>query len=431
VSSIRETPTRSRRGSSGPPDSALDLAAASACSLAIAAVPVLSYQEGLSYIPQLLALLSLLTVATKVARQYPKGVGVHRGMIAYGTLVLLFGFTLLEDPGIWNGYLTLIKVFGMALAAHFAFRSPKTLVILFGTYCLAAVITVAANWSDLQDLHYAFETGAMKGQRFSGTFGNANTAALYGIMTSLSALIVVAGSKFKMRWLILCVGLGCGMLLVYFSGSRKGMLGLMLLALFSPFIVFEFRKIRLTTVLKFAALVPVLLFGAWTLIVALPNSQRLTDLFTEGADTDGSTAERYAMLIDAIKLWLKNPILGSGYDGFARHSAYGVYSHSTFAEILCNAGIVGMICIIIFYVFPVWDLARLIIMSNLIGLRSLHVGLLGFWILFGVFSIFSVLFEARDFIPMGAAITGYLVATRRRRFPSQGGKEFRRKAQIN
>jgi O-antigen ligase len=114
------------------------------------------------------------------------------------------------------------------------------------------------------------------------------------------------------------------------------------------------------------------------------------------------------MALKAIELWFASPVWGHGYASFGQLSGFETYSHSTFTEVLCNGGLVGGILIAMFYLLPVRDLVRKIRSTVDPPDRTFAISLLVFWALFMLFSIFAVMFESRDYIPMCAAICGYL-----------------------
>lgn len=51
---------------------------------------------------------------------------------------------------------------------------------------------------------------------------------------------------------------------------------------------------------------------------------------------------RIKLIVEALKLWQQHPLLGLGYDGFARLEPFGTYTHTTPSEMLCNGGLIAL-----------------------------------------------------------------------------------------
>lgn len=79
-------------------------------------------------------------------------------------------------------------------------------------------------------------------------------------------------------------------------------------------------------------------FGICLTIVLLPILGIREDLLT--------LRSRYAMWQNAMKLFMKNPLLGNGWTSFRSTHLWYVHCHSTYWEILCENGILAFICYI-------------------------------------------------------------------------------------
>ncbi|MEI2724751.1 MAG: O-antigen ligase family protein [Verrucomicrobiota bacterium] len=353
------------------------MAAAAACSLAIASVPVFSYQESYSFIPQFLAAVAIGFGVLTCSLRLPR---LHLAMVAYVGLVLIFGVSVLQCPEAWDSYQTTLKVGLLALVSHIVFRTPKQLLWLFVIYSSAGVVTLTLNWHELEGLRTSSAASGIgdSGERFAGTMQNANTAGMYGVMVTLGALIVFSRARNALRWVLLLTGVISGLALGYYSGSRKAMLGMCVLSIAVPWIALSARRsddiAMIRRVLLLALLIPI----AALILVSLPNNERFFALFTEREAADSSSLVRYDMIRTSLELWLQRPLLGHGYDSFARLSGFGAYSHTTFGEILANAGFVGMALISAFYILPAWDLVRLVTESIACEPPGLAPGLAGF-----------------------------------------------------
>ncbi|SMP65524.1 O-Antigen ligase [Sphaerochaeta associata] len=73
--------------------------------------------------------------------------------------------------------------------------------------------------------------------------------------------------------------------------------------------------------------------------------------------SEGSTLIRLSMISDALDLFVKKPLLGSGLNTFRIYSGYGTYSHNNYTELLVSIGLVG---IFIYYSLFIWLLIKVI-----------------------------------------------------------------------
>jgi len=385
--------------------------AALACALAISSVPILSSNVQLSFIPQILALLAVGLAGLTLLHSIPR---IHTAMVAYLALVAFSGLTLLWEPEVWEEYLTLAKVSMLALAAHVVFRSSKELLLLFGCFCLGSVVTLALNWGELRHLSSALGSPDILSEkdRFAGTFGNANSAGMYGVMIFLSGLIVFFNARSRARWAMLAIGLVIGTVVCYFSGSRKAMLGLGLVLLCLPWMVaLNTATGRVNWVSGVVTMLAILCVGT-VAAINLPFMDRLLVPLQNGFELESSSRLRIAMLSKAFELWTEQPFFGCGFDGFTRLSGFGTYSHTTFSEVLCNAGAVGLLLLSVFYLVPATQLADSVKRRSGSASARLSLGLVTFWALFTLFSVFAVMLDSRTYIAIYAAMCGYLQACR-------------------
>ncbi len=134
------------------------------------------------------------------------------------------------------------------------------------------------------------------------------------------------------------------------AGSRKGHLLAILIAITlfvmaaegRPFRFFRYPSGR--KALGAIAVVGTFLFVAYMGFVESAFTDRLKYVyqFLNGRHVaERSLLERSTLMNAAVRLWLEHPFFGSGVEGFARKSGYGVYCHSNPLELLANYGLVG------------------------------------------------------------------------------------------
>lgn len=381
------------------------------CSIAIAVFPLCGYTDRLNSIAQAISALAVVVGLLMLTKRVPS---LHAGVLAFLLLLAFWGITVVGSPEVTGVYLRLLKMVALSLAAHLVFRTPKQLLLLLGIFGASGLIGVALNWGELSNLNSAFGGGeALTGKdRFAGTFGNANGAGTYATTTLLAALIFFLSSRNRLRWLVLLSGGLGGVVLVYFTGSRKAMLVLGLIALFVPALAIpKAAQGRIRWVLW--ALFSCVTIACFALLLdKLPYTERLLVQIREGVHAESSSDARVSMVTAAFELWKERPFFGNGFEGFAIRSGFGVYSHSTFSEVLCNGGLFGSALLGLFYLLPGAQLCRLAFSKSGYADRRLNFGLLALWAQFTVFSVFSVMWYTAENLCIYMAICGCLQESR-------------------
>lgn len=164
---------------------------------------------------------------------------------------------------------------------------------------------------------------------------------IYGVVTDKK----FTSDKHFLLKIILCC------LFVYViiqTASRKALISSVVFLLL--WLIFYFkdtvsRKKNIFTIINYFLIVAGIAFVIYYYFAEFQNTvafERLNEL--SGEEKDQSSVIRIDMYKTAIKYWLTSPIFGIGYKHFEVY--YGVYSHSTYAEILACGGIIG--CLIFF-----------------------------------------------------------------------------------
>jgi O-antigen ligase len=355
---VRAGVSRQRSLEAGPRDSTNTRAyegvfwtiAALACAVAIASVPVFSAREGLSAIPQYAALAVVILAGFSLFLRIPR---IHPGVICYAALVAMWALTY--ERAEEDAYFTFVKLAVFALAVHLLIRTPKHLLLLLGGYSIAAMIGLLINWGEIRELRYAMETveRGVSSIRLEGTFSNANRAGIFAAMALVSSLIVFFNLRHWARWLFLLAGVCGGLVVGGLSGSRTGMLGIMVAGLAVPFMAVAGEHGRLFVKAGKATLLAALAIGiVATTLLQLPQFERFTRL-TEGTAADGSTAARWEMAQASIDVWKAHPIAGAGFRGFHKVSEFaGRSAHTAFGAVLADGGVIG------FALFCTWYFCR-------------------------------------------------------------------------
>lgn len=138
--------------------------------------------------------------------------------------------------------------------------------------------------------------------------------------------------------------------IVILSGSRKGIMSVALFV--GMFFILSARNVK---VIRNAILIIGFIVGGYYLLIsnarlyaiAGEKLQVLVDsIITESNVQDHSMSEREYFRTQAISLWLRNPIVGTGINGFRAYMQeigynHVTYSHCNYTELLANYGIIG------------------------------------------------------------------------------------------
>ncbi len=160
----------------------------------------------------------------------------------------------------------------------------------------------------------------------------------YGIPLLLPVMML---NKTRFRRVLTIGCLGIAVLCIILTGSRTGMLGLVLLMLCGALI----SKSRL----KFFFVFFVLAIVVWGNIPEELRTRFLTlfDPSLGPSSAQGSAESREKFFWIAMDIWKANPIFGVGPDSFRYASGTGQPSHSLYAEVISCLGSVGGISLFV------------------------------------------------------------------------------------
>jgi len=218
--------------------------------------------------------------------------------------------------------------------------------------------------------------------RFAGTFGNANSLAIFISFSIFSSILLInffTDNRNRFLKYFLMLNIPMGIYLIIQTGSRKGfILGISFLFLFFlPYI----KTIR---GIVFSFLIVIFLFTGFSYLSENEDFSEQLDFLLkrfEGTEEalrgtgqqDSSTDTRMYFTEEAFDIWKNSPLIGIGLNNFAFY--YGTYAHNNFVEILANLGFVGFI---LFYLFYLFSAASILSIKN----RQLRISALFFIIIF-------------------------------------------------
>ncbi len=228
-----------------------------------------------------------------------------------------------------------------------------------------------------------FVVDFMPGMR-AGGFGwyeNANDLSVILVTTiPLSILLANTAKRAIFRYIYLCVS-ALFAFNILFTGSRNGLLGLLVVGILS--IIFSVRYSRAIRTISLVLLV----FSIFTVgLKAVIDRRDLASNLT-GDDSSENRIEQWRA---GAKMFITHPIFGVGPGGFMDDvSDYGgirgLAPHNTLIQVFAESGLVGGILFLLFSFKPIYDLWPIMVKEEnsseeVIYYKFVAVSLLGFWI---------------------------------------------------
>lgn len=380
-------------------------------------VAAFAYSEslGLLMIPQALGALllayALLDILTKFRIEIPREIGLY-GLLG---VVAALTFFLGPDIGGWGTLSlgTLLKVVTATLACAQLIKSEADLYLALKIFVFSIVIVFYQNFSDLQSLSVADKIPEM--ERFAGTFTDPNTAAIFSLTVIWASLLLLLGARKRLlNWVALSIPIVIALAIIYYSGSKKGLMGLALFVLFAARLVYTRARSSLYQkgfiLLGAAALV--LVVGYF--IYRSPFFFRIQQLAYGG---DAGDVNRYYLASDAVQIWLrdwKTFLIGVGYDNFRFVSDLQTNSHSTPLELLACSGLAGFSLFMGFLGLLSRKFVLLYRRSVDPDLRRTFFLIIVFLFIYSFFMLTHVLHASRELLPImgGLAAFGHYHARR-------------------
>lgn len=381
-------------------------------------VPAFSYSDtlGLTMVPQIMGVLlvayAVLDIVNGRKIKIPSEIQVYGLLGLWAAATFLFGASTSELKPLG----TIVKVVVMTMACAQLIKDETDLYAALRIFVFSILLVYYQNAADLELLRTS--SHITDEDRFAGTLTNANTAAMLSLtVVWASMLLLLHAKKGLFSRALYFLPMGISLLVIYYSGSKKGFIGIALFALFAGRLFYMrqhksvFRKGLV--ILGSAALIIV----AGYFIYASPFFFRLQE---EVYSKSGSTLNRWTLVGEAIEVWLTNLktfVMGVGYDNFRLFSVFQTYSHSTPTELLANNGIVGF-CLFAGFLFLLFR--KFIFLYRRAPdreLRSAFFLVLIFLSVFTFFSVAAVMHDARELLPVlgGLAAFGQYHVLRLRR----------------
>lgn len=344
--------------------------------LYVFSVIIFSYQENYYLSNYIAMLLVFVYFFDKINNKYS---GINLCHVFFFIFVILCTISVLFNPSSYQRLKTLIQVFILTFIVSDIVVEKKNLssikyAIIFGAlYANLAALRELANYSS-----------PGRAVRIGSFLGNPNLFSMILVVGILYALHNIISEQEKPRKIFITVNyilIGTfGFSIVYFTGSRKGIVFLIFFII--SLLVYYFKKVRILPKILLICSTPFLFLSLFKILSLSPHFRRIENfyLFLQGGQvTEGSIETRKAMLSRAAELWKEKPFLGWGIDQYRAVSGFGTYSHNNFSEILVNNGILGLI--IYYSIF-------LVIFIFSIKMSPEKSGNLKYWLLITIIIIF-------------------------------------------
>jgi len=246
----------------------------------------------------------------------------------------------------WKNY---VEMFLLALLVPSVFKEKKDIRNLIIVMCVSVLIVNRSYVSLMhgRDLsHFSYDL------RDAGPLGYAGVnglAAFEAMFASFLLGIYATIKKTSVKLGILALLATCVYCLLY-AFSRGGYVGLLM-----GMLVVGLLRMRLLLIL-----IPLILIG-WQTVLPDSVQERIT-MTTAGADSakgeqfDSSAQTRLVLWEDAIDLFKRNPVTGTGFDTYEFMGRVGPYrdTHNYYIKMLAETGLIGMAL----YLILLWKLFR-------------------------------------------------------------------------
>ena len=269
-------------------------------------------------------------------------------------IIFLFSFVLIGK---------MEKVLMITAIAFFAFS------IYFILYYRSQILSFSS-----------FNPGAF---RLGSDFDNENAIAFYASagFSASSYMVIFTKNKWRFGFIVPCLTL---LLVGVVSGSRTFYLLIFVVAIIYLYFLFQRRK-----KFFFISLIAIVLVFVGVLSLPVMSTIRerlisaLETLFGTADRIDTSLTQRIVFFDYGIFLGSKNALIGYGCGGFSIYSGVNTYSHSNYAETLCNFGAIGFLLFYLPLFLPI-VFSYKYKMKNKQAIYTFTI----FFVLFGVSNVF-------------------------------------------
>ncbi len=243
----------------------------------------------------------------------------------------------------FRAWLTLILLAGSFFVFTYAFKAIKDknliIAVISAAFFLFSIYFIVYYRNDILN----FKSFGTESFRLGTYFDNQNGVAAYALIGFAAPLYLVLFFKKKIRFAFILPAL-TSFFVGITTGSRTFIFASIIVLI--VFLYFKFRQH------KFIYLLVVLgILTLFIILISLPFMSTIRDrllrafgtFFGFGIKVDTSSIERTLWMDYGFSLGFRRLLFGYGVEGFSIVSGVGTYSHSNFAEVICNFGLLGFI----------------------------------------------------------------------------------------
>jgi hypothetical protein len=370
-------------------------------------VPVFSYSGdlGLNKIPQIVGAFVLIYALYTLIRT--PWIYRNNPIFLYFlfTIWSLTTYVFAEFQSQTESIFSLLKVAFISISVTILIKEQSDFICALSFFFISVFITFWLNYNEI--MSFSQLTDITEEDRFAGTFSNANTASLYslGIIWAGFILLFIRHIPAVFRFIIY-TGIGIGYVIILYTGSNKGLLGIIFLTIIIAWILVR----RYGSTRSGKAIIALLVIGGIYIILGIIfNSPFFFRVQTMFSGENDSAIKRVFIFLEAISVWtssIKNLLVGVGLDNFRFYSLLNDYSHSTISESLACTGLVG---------FGLYFSSFLSIFSTYLSVfrkymsdsRNIIILIFSFLILELFFNSAAVMYSDRLFWPLLGVISAF------------------------
>jgi O-antigen ligase len=372
-------------------------------------VPTFAYSAdlGLNLFPQVLGLVVIFYASLDFFQTRQINIPYEIYLYALFVFWLTYTYFLAGEFQNFDSLFTSIKVGLITLGITQLIKSDADFYNAILIYGLSIPFVACLNYETIIYLSVAEKITGLN--RFEGTLSNANNAAMYAITVVWIFFVLLLRRKINLVFKLFFIAfIGIAFFILFFSGSKKGFIGIALFVILEAWLFIQkykssFIKLTITIIMSIGLIAATVYF-----IYSSPFFYRLLKML-QGTDIS-SSSDRLYLFKSAINLWINsihNLFLGIGHGNFQYHNILGLYSHSTISEILVSSGIIGFF---IYFGSLVILLKNLYIQSKLAFMTTNFQPLFScviFILIFLSFNATAVLYSDRGMWPLIGVIASY------------------------
>lgn len=220
----------------------------------------------------------------------------------------------------------------------------------------------------------------------------ASSISMYvGIASFIGLRLLFANGGFFRKWLtlhtlfiVVTLFLGAYMI-IFFSGSRQGLIWLFIAAMFVGVNIFR-KNLFVATLLSVpgALMLGLVAFFLFRETGVVQRFVRIFDPVDRAFDPEKSFEGRVVMIQRGFDLWKRSPLWGNGNEAFRVYGGHDTYSHNNYIELLVNYGVLGLV----FFYLPM-SIALFCCLQQLMSRKSQNLRLRQsyMWATFALFAI--------------------------------------------